>query len=65
MIRLPDPKPEVLARREEIVSALRRAVPGEGGVIHEPLRLKPYDTDRHSSLQHSPPALSLEVQTVV
>ena len=45
MIRLPDPKPEVLARRAEIIAALRRAVPGEGGVISEPLRLKPYETD--------------------
>jgi len=44
MIAQPAPKQDVLARRDEIVAALRAAVPGDG-VIAEALRLKPYETD--------------------
>ena len=63
MIRLPDPKPEVLARRAEIVAALRRAVPAEGGVISEPLRLKPYETDGLSAYRQPPLAVVLPATT--
>ena len=63
MIRLPDPKPEVLARRDEIVAALRRAVPGEGGVISEALRLKPYETDGLSAYRQPPLAVVLPSST--
>ena len=66
MIRLPDPKPEVLARREEIVAALRAAVPsgplGEG-VIADPLRLKPYETDGLSAYRQPPLAVVLPCST--
>ena len=44
MLALPEPKAETLARRDEIVAALRTILP-ESGVICEPLRLKPYETD--------------------
>ncbi len=62
MIRLPDPKPEVLARREEIVAALRAIVPGEG-VISEELRLKPYETDGLSAYRQPPLAVVLPTST--
>jgi glycolate oxidase len=44
MIALPPPKQHVLARRAEIVAALRAIVPGEGTISDE-LRLRPYETD--------------------
>ena len=62
MIRLPDPKPDVLARREEIVAALRGIVPGDG-VISEPLRLKPYETDGLSAYRQPPLAVVLPTST--
>ena len=58
MIALPDPKPEVLARRDAIVAALRAIVPGEG-VIAEPLRLKPYETDGLTAYRQPPLAVVL------
>ena len=42
MIRQPDPKPDVMARRDSIVAGLRALLP-ESGLIAEALRLKPYD----------------------
>ncbi|MBD0271943.1 MAG: FAD-binding protein, partial [Acetobacteraceae bacterium] len=63
MIRQPDPKPEVLARRDEIVSALRRAVPAEDGVISEPLRLRPYETDGLTAYKQPPLAVVLPAST--
>ncbi len=62
MIRLPDPKPEVLARREEIVAALRAIVPGEG-TIGDPTRLKPYETDGLSAYRQMPLAVVLPTTT--
>src|SRR5947209_17565720 len=44
MIEQLAPKADVLARKAEIVAGLRAIVPGEG-VIAEPIRLKPYETD--------------------
>jgi glycolate oxidase len=58
VIALPDPKPEVLARRDAIVAALRAIVPGEG-VIAEPLRLKPYETDGLTAYRQPPLAVVL------
>jgi glycolate oxidase len=62
MIALPTPKPEILARREEIVTALRRIVPGDG-VIAEPTRLKPYETDGLSAYRQPPLAVVLPETT--
>jgi glycolate oxidase len=62
MIVLPPPKPEILARREEIVAALRAIVPGEG-TISEPLRLKPYETDGLSAYRQPPLAVVLPTST--
>jgi glycolate oxidase len=66
MIPLPAPKPEVLARREQILAALRALVPnspqGEG-VIGEPVRLKPYETDGLSAYRQPPLAVVLPSTT--
>jgi glycolate oxidase len=67
MIRQPDPKPEVLSRREEIVAALRALVPphpvsGES-VIADPLRLKPYETDGLAAYRQPPLAVVLPSTT--
>jgi len=66
VIRLPDPKSEILARREEIVAGLRRLVPGGPlgeGVISEPLRLRPYETDGLSAYRQPPLAVVLPTST--
>ena len=62
MIRLPEPKATILARREEIVAALRAIVPGEG-TISEPIRLKPYETDGLSAYRQPPLAVVLPTST--
>jgi len=62
VIALPAPKPEILARRDEIVAALRAIVPGEG-VIAEPLRLKPYETDGLTAYRQPPLAVALPTTT--
>jgi glycolate oxidase len=62
VIALPDPKPEVLARREEIVAALRAIVPGEG-VISAPLELRPYETDGLTAYRQPPLAVVLPTST--
>jgi glycolate oxidase len=43
-ILMPEPDRAVLARRDEIVKALRRIVPGEG-VISSAAEMKPYESD--------------------
>jgi len=43
-MRQPEPKADVLARRDEIIAGLRSLLPGDG-VITEATRLKPYETD--------------------
>ncbi|MDO9711352.1 FAD-linked oxidase C-terminal domain-containing protein [Paracraurococcus lichenis] len=66
MIRLPDPKPEVIARREEIVAALRRIVRGGPlgeGVISTAHELKPYETDGLSAYRQPPLAVVLPTTT--
>ncbi|MBW6396678.1 FAD-binding protein [Roseomonas sp. HJA6] len=58
MITLPAPKPEILARKAEIVAALSAIVPGDG-VISEPTRLKPYETDGLAAYRQVPLAVVL------
>ncbi len=62
MISLPAPKLEVLAKREQIVAALRVIVPGDG-VISEAVRLKPYETDGLSAYRQPPMAVVLPSTT--
>ena len=62
MIRLPDPKPETLAARARIVAGLRALLP-ESGVIAEPLRLKPYETDGLAAYRQVPLAVALPETT--
>ena len=56
------PKADVLARRDEIVAGLRSLVPASG-VISEPLRLKPYETDGLSAYAQVPLAVVLPETT--
>jgi glycolate oxidase len=58
MIRLPDPKPDVMARRDEIVAALAALLPPDA-LISEPIRLKPYETDGLPSYRQLPLAVVL------
>jgi glycolate oxidase len=62
MIRQPDPKPDVMARRDSIVAGLRALLP-ETGLIAEPLRLKPYETDGLSAYRQVPLAVALPETT--
>ena len=62
MISLPEPKPEVMARRAEIVAGLQALVPGDG-VISEAVRLKPYETDGLSAYRQPPLAVVLPTTT--
>jgi glycolate oxidase len=62
MIPLPAPKPDVMARRDDILAGLRTLVPGDG-VISEPLRLRPYETDGLSAYRQPPLAVVLPTST--
>ena len=62
MIELPTPKADILARRDEIVSALHAIVPGDG-VIAEAKRLQPYETDGLSAYRQAPLAVVLPETT--
>ncbi|MGE0419732.1 MAG: FAD-linked oxidase C-terminal domain-containing protein [Acetobacteraceae bacterium] len=62
MISLPPPKPDVLARRDAIVAGLRALLP-EDGLIAEPIRLKPYETDGLSAYRQPPLAVALPETT--
>jgi glycolate oxidase len=62
MIRLPEPKADVLAKRDEIVAGLRQLVPASG-VIAEALRLRPYETDGLSAYRQPPMAVVLPETT--
>ena len=57
-----DPKPGVIARRDEIVAGLRALLPASG-VISEPLRLKPYETDGLPAYKQTPLAVALPETT--
>jgi glycolate oxidase len=62
MIRQPDPKPDVMARRDAIVAGLAALLP-ETGLISEPNLLKPYETDGLSAYRQPPLAVALPETT--
>jgi glycolate oxidase len=62
MIRQPDPKPDVMARREAICAGLAALLP-ETGLISEPNLLKPYETDGLSAYRQPPLAVALPETT--
>jgi glycolate oxidase len=62
MIAQPEPKQNVLARRGAIVAGLRALLPASG-VIAEPLRLKPYETDGLAAYRQVPLAVALPETT--
>jgi glycolate oxidase len=62
MIQQPEPKRDVLARREAIIAGLRAMLP-ETGVIAEPLRLRPYETDGLAAYRQVPLAVVLPETT--
>jgi glycolate oxidase len=53
MLKMPAPNPEVLARRDKIVAALRAIVPGEG-VIASEHEMKPYESDGLTAYRQLP-----------
>ena len=62
MIALPSPKPEILARRAELLAGLAALLPPDG-LITEPLRLKPYETDGLPAYRQVPLAVALPETT--
>ena len=56
------PKSEIIARKDEIVAGLRAIVPASG-VISEPIRLKPYETDGLPAFRQMPLAVVLPETT--
>jgi len=62
MIRLPEPKQDVLDRRDAIISGLRPLLADEA-VIAEPNLLKPYETDGLSAYRQVPLAVVLPETT--
>ncbi|MHB1305101.1 MAG: FAD-linked oxidase C-terminal domain-containing protein [Acidiphilium sp.] len=62
MITLPKPKADVLARRDALHQGLRAILP-EGGVITDPIRLKPYETDGLAAYRQMPLAVALPETT--
>ena len=62
MIEQPAPFHNVLAKRDQIIAGLRVLLP-ETGVIAEPLRLKPYETDGLSAYRETPMAVVLPETT--
>jgi glycolate oxidase len=63
MIRLPDPKADVLARRDAVIAGLRAAVADAEGVIADPVSLRPYETDGLSAYRQMPLAVALPETT--
>ncbi|GFE86685.1 FAD-linked oxidase C-terminal domain-containing protein [Steroidobacter agaridevorans] len=61
-LTMPQPDDAILARRGEIIAALRRIVPGEG-VISQPHELKPYETDGLTAYRQPPMAVVLPETT--
>ncbi len=57
-MKQPDPKPEILARRAEILAGLRAILP-ERAVIGDAISLKPYETDGLSAYTQTPLAVVL------
>ena len=52
-MKMPEPDQGVIARRDEIVAALRAIVPGEG-VIDSAAELRPYETDALTAYRQTP-----------
>jgi glycolate oxidase len=61
-MQMPEPDPEVLARKAELVAALRAIVPGEG-VIHAPAELRAYECDGLTAYRVPPLAVVLPSTT--
>ena len=62
MIRQPEPKADVLARRDAIVAGLRPLLAADA-VIAETLLLKPYETDGLTAYRQPPLAVVLPETT--
>ena len=63
MVQLPDPDPEILAARDEIVAALRTLIAAPDGVIDHPDEIKPYETDALTAYKQTPLAVVLPETT--
>jgi glycolate oxidase len=61
-VHMPDADAQVLARREEIVRALRAIVPGEG-VIATELEMRPYESDALTAYRQPPMVVVLPTTT--
>src|SRR5215472_18114989 len=61
-VKMPEPDAPVLARREAIVRALRRIVPGEG-VIASELAMRPYEADGLTAYRQLPMVVVLPETT--
>ena len=62
MIRLPEPRQDVLANRDAIIAGLRPLL-GEEALIAEPNLLRPYETDGLSAYRQVPLAVALPETT--
>lgn len=63
MALMPDPDPEILAARDEIIVALRGLVRAPDGVIDHPDEIKPYETDALTAYKETPLAVVLPETT--
>jgi glycolate oxidase len=61
-VKMPEPDAPVLARREEIVRALRRIVRGEGVIANE-LAMRPYESDGLTAYRQLPMVVVLPETT--
>jgi len=61
-VRMPDPDPEVLARRDAIVKALQAIVPGEG-VIATEREMRPFESDGLTAYKAQPMVVVLPETT--
>src|SRR3954467_6424050 len=62
MVAMPAPDEAVLARRDDIVAALRKIVPGEG-VIASAREMKPYESDGLTAYRQLPMVVVLPSTT--
>src|SRR5213593_2506829 len=61
-VTMPVPDADVVARRDEIVRALRGIVPGEGVIASEP-RMRPYESDGLTAYRQLPMVVVLPETT--